>query len=266
MDDLDLWGYQNKRVVVTGAASGMGLACVDLLNRLGADVIALDLEKPVPPVAQFVEVDMRDPRSIDSASAAIDPPVHALFNVVGIPPIRPGVEVFTINFIGPRHLTERIVPKMTEGGAIANVATILVGLEEAMPAVRQVLAIEGFDGLLTWAEANTDKVADGYMFSKQCFCGYTLQQAPQLVKNGIRINIIGPSTTDTPFLDKLHAVMPGIADRATTVSGRRSTPEEQASVLVFLNSAMPTYMTGAVIANDGGQLTPPDFQPTTGNG
>ena len=93
MDDLDLWGYQNKRVVVTGAASGMGLACVDLLNRLGADVIALDLEKPVPPVAQFVEVDMRDPRSIDSASAAIDPPAHALFNVVGIPPIRPGVEV-----------------------------------------------------------------------------------------------------------------------------------------------------------------------------
>lgn len=252
MDESDLWGYEGKRVVVTGAASGMGLACVDLLIGFGADVIALDLVKPDRAVSQFVEVDVRDPESIDAAAGAIDAPVHALFNVVGVPPVRPPVEVFTINFVGPRQFTERIVPKMTDGGAIANVATILIGRDESRDAVTEALAVDGFDALVAWAEANPEKLAEGYMFSKQCFCGYTVQQAPQLIKRGIRINIIGPSTTDTPFLDALHEVMPGISDPPTAVIGRRSTAEEQARVLVFLNSAMPTYMTGAVIANDGG--------------
>jgi NAD(P)-dependent dehydrogenase (short-subunit alcohol dehydrogenase family) len=264
----DTWGYDGKHVVVTGAASGMGLACAKILGDLGAAVIALDLVRPEASVSAFIETNVADPASIEAAAGAIDAPVHALFNVVGIPPVRSGVEVMTVNFIGPRHLTELLLPKMAAGSAIASVATILVGLDQAMANVRDVLAIRGFDDTVAWAEAHPDAVAEGYMFSKQCVCGYTLYQAPQLISRGIRINTIGPSTTDTPFIDKLAEVMdPAAADQATTVIGRRSTAEEQAYPLVFLNSAMASYMTGAVIPNDGGytaalgtaQLAEPTF-------
>ncbi|MET0628869.1 MAG: SDR family oxidoreductase [Acidimicrobiia bacterium] len=248
----DLLSYRGKRAVVTGAASGMGLSCVERLTELGAEVVALDLVAPARPVAQFIELDVRDPASIEAATSAIDGPIHALFNVVGVPPAREAIEVFTINFIGPRYLTELLVPKMTEGSAIANVATVLVGRDETRSAAREALAVDGFGPLAAWAAANPDKLVEGYMFSKACFTEYTVQQAPRLIEQGIRINIIGPSTTDTPFLDALHAVMPGISDPPTAVIGRRSTAAEQADVLVFLNSGVPTYMTGAVIANDGG--------------
>lgn len=265
----DLWGYAGRHVVVTGAASGMGLACVRLLGRLGASVTALDLVEPAAPVDRFVEVDMGRRQSIDHAVAALDEPVHALFNVVGVPPTRDPVEVFTINFVGPRHLTEQVVGSMPHGGAIVSVATILVGLDESKAAVDEVLDAAGFDGAVAWADAHREQVADGYMFSKQCFCGYTVRRAPQLIGQGIRINIVGPSTTDTPFVDVLHAATPGIGDMTISAIGRRSTPEEQAFVLVFLNSAMPTYMTGAVVANDGGfvaalntgQWAPPGVEP-----
>jgi NAD(P)-dependent dehydrogenase (short-subunit alcohol dehydrogenase family) len=266
--DKDSWGYQGKRVVVTGAASGMGLACTKILDGLGASVIALDLVRPETAVSTFVETDMADPASIEAAAGAIDAPVNAVFNVVGIPPVRPGVQVMTVNFIGPRHLTELLLPKMPAGSAIACVATILVGLDQAMASVRDVLAISGFDDTVAWAEAHPDVVAEGYLFSKQCVCGYTLHRAPELISRGIRINTIGPSTTDTPFIGKLAEVMsPEAADQATTVIGRRSTAEEQAYPLVFLNSAMASYMTGAVIPNDGGytaalatgQLAEPTF-------
>jgi NAD(P)-dependent dehydrogenase (short-subunit alcohol dehydrogenase family) len=252
MTNAPRWGYEGARVVVTGAASGMGLACVRMLAELGADITALDLIEPDAPVARFIEVDLSRRAAIDAAVAAIDGPVHALFNVAGVPPTRDPVEVFTINFVGPRHLTESLVLKMNQGRAIANVATILVGLDETRHVVAEVLAIDGFEDLVKWAEAHRDVVADGYMFLKQCFCGYTVHRAPQLIPKNIRINIIGPSTTDTPFVDVLHAALPGIGDQSIGAIGGRSTPEEQAAVLIFLNSAMPSYMTGAVIPNDGG--------------
>lgn len=246
------WGYEGTRAVVTGAASGMGLACVRMLHELGAEITALDLVEPEAPVAQFLEVDLAQRTSIDRAVARIDGPVRSLFNVAGVPPTRDPVEVFTINFVGPRHLTERIVPLMKDGGAIASVATILVGLDETRDVVAEVVGVDGFEPLVAWADAHREIVADGYMFSKQCFCGYTVARAPQLIRQNVRMNIIGPSTTDTPFVDVLHAAQPGIGDQTIGGIGRRSRPEEQAAVLVFLNSTLPTYMTGAVIPNDGG--------------
>jgi NAD(P)-dependent dehydrogenase (short-subunit alcohol dehydrogenase family) len=248
-----MWGYEGRQVVVTGAASGMGLACTEILHGLGAEVVALDLVKPDAPVARFIATDMRDPRTIDAAVAAIDGPVHALFNVVGIPPIRSGTEVMTINFLGPRHLTEGIIPKMTDGGAIACVATILVGLDQGMPRVRELLAIDDFDAAVAWCDAHPEVVVEGYMFSKHCISGYTLVRSTDLVHQGIRINCIGPTTTDTPFLRGLAEVMPvEAADQFVTIMGRRSLAEEQAYPLVFLNSAMASYVNGAVIPTDGG--------------
>jgi NAD(P)-dependent dehydrogenase (short-subunit alcohol dehydrogenase family) len=58
----DVLGYEGKRVIVTGAASGMGAATAEILVELGAEVHAIDIKKPeVTGLASFTETDLREP-------------------------------------------------------------------------------------------------------------------------------------------------------------------------------------------------------------
>ena len=78
------FSYQGKRVVITGAYSGVGAAAVELLSSLGAsDIVALDIKRPGGSITRFIETNMADAAAIDAAVAAIDGPVHALFNNAG---------------------------------------------------------------------------------------------------------------------------------------------------------------------------------------
>ena len=59
-------GYEGKRVIVTGAASGMGAATARILVELGAEVHAIDIKKPdIAGLASFTECDLREPAQID---------------------------------------------------------------------------------------------------------------------------------------------------------------------------------------------------------
>ena len=72
---------------------------------------------------------------------------------------------------------------------------------------------------------------------------------------GIRINCTAPGVTDTPILDQLRtAYGQEFLDSFQTPLGRVAGPAEQASVLVFLNSAAASYITGQVIWVDGGAV------------
>ena len=68
----DVLGYEGKRVIVSGAASGMGAATTELLVELGAEVHAIDIKKPdLTGLASFTETDLREPEQIDAAVAKI---------------------------------------------------------------------------------------------------------------------------------------------------------------------------------------------------
>jgi NAD(P)-dependent dehydrogenase (short-subunit alcohol dehydrogenase family) len=72
---------------------------------------------------------------------------------------------------------------------------------------------------------------------------------------GIRINCTGPGVTETPILDQLRgAYGQGFLDDIPKPLGRVSEPEEQAAVLVFLNSQAASYISGQVLWVDGGNL------------
>ncbi len=72
---------------------------------------------------------------------------------------------------------------------------------------------------------------------------------------GIRINCTAPGVTDTPILDQLRSAYgQEFLDSFKTPLGRVAGPDEQASVLVFLNSAAARYITGQVIWVDGGSV------------
>ena len=64
----NLFSYEGKRVVVTGGATGIGAALVDLVKELGAaHVTVLDIKEPAVDVDQFVQVDLSDKASLDAA-------------------------------------------------------------------------------------------------------------------------------------------------------------------------------------------------------
>jgi NAD(P)-dependent dehydrogenase (short-subunit alcohol dehydrogenase family) len=265
----DLFGYQGKRVVITGAASGMGQATAQLLVELGAEVYALDINKVTAPVKQDIQVNLMQKDSIDAAVGQIPDNLYALFNCAGVRPSDfSSLEVALIQFVGHRHLTESLLPKMNNGGAIAFISTIgAIAWRQNLDTIKPLLATGSFFEARAWLEANKEK-NDGYVFSKQCICAYVKTRAAELAKRNIRINCTLPGNTDTPFMGKFRE--DGVFDESGHVAlsekeekmmraqlemiqplcGRHATAEEQAEPLVFLNSNMARFISGMAVYVD----------------
>jgi NAD(P)-dependent dehydrogenase (short-subunit alcohol dehydrogenase family) len=251
---LDLLGYQNKRVVITGCFSGMGEAAAKMLVALGAEVHGLDYKESKLKLASFTNVDLRDGSSIQGAVEKIGGKVDALFNCAGLPQTFPPMDVMKVNYLGARYLTELIVPLMSAGGAIASIAsTASMGWSRRLPVLMELLRVENFDEAVKWCESHADTVREGYSFSKEAIVVWTMMAATKLIKRGIRLNCTIPGPTQTPMMAEFErASQASTIKAATQPIDRRSTPDEQAGPLVFLNSAAASYINGHVLAVDGG--------------
>jgi NAD(P)-dependent dehydrogenase (short-subunit alcohol dehydrogenase family) len=255
----ELWRYDGRRVVVTGCASGIGEHVARQLTELGAEVVGLDVRRPALQLKEFHEVDLGDAASIDGAVAAIDGPVNALFNVAGVSSgIGDPLRVVTINFLGTRRLTEALVQKMPPGSAIANVSSLAAAAyRENATVTAGLVDTETMADGIEWCERNPAPVADGggYRLSKEAIILYGMANVATLGAEGIRINCTAPGVTDTPILDQLRSAYgQEFLDSFQTPLGRVAGPDEQASVLVFLNSDAARYISGQVIWVDGGSV------------
>jgi len=79
-----LFGYENKNVVITGAASGMAKAATELLLELGANVYALDLNEVTLPVKQSFKVNMGNKQEIDAVIEQLPDTIDAVFSCHGV--------------------------------------------------------------------------------------------------------------------------------------------------------------------------------------
>src|SRR5258706_5177642 len=143
----DLISYEGKRaIVVGGGGQGMGGSVVKLLGELGAEIHVADIQEPSFPVASFVKTDLRSTASIDETVAKIGGPVHALFNAAGMPQNRgTGIDLMTVNFLGLRYFTERVIPLMPDRSAIGSVASIAGnGWQPRLALLNQVVATPSF--------------------------------------------------------------------------------------------------------------------------
>ena len=255
----DLWRYDGTRVVVTGCASGIGEHVARQLTELGAEVVGLDMRRPALQLKEFHEVDLSDTASIDQAAAMIGGQVDALFNIAGVSSgIGDPLRVVTINFLGTRQFTEALVPAMPAGSAIANVSSLAASAyrENAVVTAGLLETATMAEGI-EWCRSNPEPVADGggYRLSKEAIILYGMANVGALGAKGIRINCTAPGVTDTPILDQLRSAYgQEFLDSFHTPLGRVAGPDEQATVLVFLNSDAARYITGQVIWVDGGSV------------
>lgn len=253
-------GLEGRRCVVTGAASGIGDAVARLLIDSGAEVVSLDLQKPSAPVAEHVQCDLSDPAEVRSAAAQIGG-LDVLCNVAGVPGTKPAELVIKVNFLGPRLLTETLLPAIRSGGAVVNVAsTAGFRFQERLPQLLEWLSTDSFESGLEWYQRNPlheSAPADvgSYGISKEAMTVYTMAAAGRRLGKGVRINAVSPGPVETPILGDFEATMgKPILDWIKDNVGRHARPSDLAPIVGFLASPAAGWVNGFNVIADGGML------------
>lgn len=246
-------GLADRVALVTGAASGIGLAVARRLAAAGARVVMADvaeqqLDKVVHTLRQeggqvmASTADVCKPASMDElVSRAVETfgGLHLAVNNAGIsgkqaPLAEQSVDdwlrVMDHNIHGVFYAMRSQIPAMLAcgGGAIVNVASVLGQVGSAL--------------------------SPAYTAAKHAVVGLTRSAALAYADKGLRVNAVGPGYISTPLLQALSD-----ADRArvaaTTPLRRLGEPEEIAELVAFLLSARSSFTTGAFYLADGGFTT-----------
>jgi len=239
-------------IIVTGGASGIGRACVDLLLEEGASVVIADVNGPlVTSLAKEIDLPARivgvavDIQSRDQCVAMVHEAserfgtVTGLVNAAGVNQPACAIvdltdeewqRVLGINLTGTLHTIQAAATIMTSGGSIVTLAS--------------------------GAARVTRKGVAAYSVSKAGVLTLTQIAAQELGQSGIRVNAILPGFIDTEMnRAKLTEERRAAINRSAPL-GRVGTPEEVAAVASFLLSADSSYITGEFIAVDGGVAAP----------
>jgi len=227
--------FEGKRVLVTGAGSGIGAAVARRFTADGAEVIVADLSPEAVADelgAEAVVLDVRDEEQVAPAMVDLD----VLVNVAGIGSTTNAPEttldvwenVFAVNARGTFLCCKHAIPGMVArgGGSIVNIASVA-----------------GLIGLRNRA---------AYCASKGAVIALTRALAVDHVAEGIRINAVAPGTVDSPWVRRLVEDVGESLDalRARQPLGRLGTPEEIADAVAYLAAA--EFVTGSVLVIDGG--------------
>jgi NAD(P)-dependent dehydrogenase (short-subunit alcohol dehydrogenase family) len=239
----------HKVVLVTGAARGIGLAVAKRFLADGWRVALFDilgnvLEKSVAGLAESdatlaLTCDVSDPDALATALAKIERRfgrLDALVNNAGVAVFTPLMEtsdadwdrVLAVNLTGPFLCTKAAVPLMRQhgGGAIVNITSI--------------------SGL----RASTLRSA--YGTSKAGLAHLTKQLAVELAELGIRVNGVAPGPVDTAMAKAVHSAEIRADYHDAIPLNRYGREEELAEAVYFLCSDRASYITGQILAVDGG--------------
>ena len=251
-----LLDFTGRTVVITGAASGIGAATAELLAAQGAEIHALDIV-PVANTAGFHSCDLGRPDSIESAAERLPDTIHALMNCAGVPNggrFSPE-QVMRVNWLGLRHLTELLLPRIASDGAVVHIAST-AGREwsQRIEHHKALMDARTFEAGLAWVKAHHEVCGDGYSFSKEAVQYYTLWRSVQLLPTGVRMNSVCPGVTDTSIVaDFRRGLGDAIIDHAAAVAGRMAAPAEMAPAMLFLaDPASSSYLNGVNLNIDHG--------------
>ncbi len=223
--------FSGKHVVVTGAASGLGLAIAKAAEAEGARIIAID--RVAAPFADSRICDIADEEQVKTALSGL-PRIDAVANSAGIAR-RARVDeadmadfdaVMAVNVRGTFLISKYALPHMrAHGGAIVHLSS----------------------GVATTGTRNRA----AYTASKGAVLSLTLNMALDYAADKVRVNCICPGFVNTPLLASLP---PEKKARLAALHplGRMGEPEEVAHMALFLMSDQAQWITGQAIAVDGG--------------
>ena len=233
---------EDRTVVVTGAASGIGAATVVALAATGARLVAADLAWAEPaaapdPDVERVLLDVTDAAQWAAlaervAAVAAGRRLAGLVNAAGITrrarlhdvTADDFQQAFAVNAVGPALGIQALAPLLADGGSIVNVGS-----------AAGVMAHYGI----------------AYGASKWALRGITKTAAMELGPRGIRVNLVSPGFIETPMTASAPDAFRAVNLEATPL-GRTGRVEEVAAVIVTLLSSDASFVTGAEIAVDGG--------------
>lgn len=250
--------FDEKAVIVTGGALGIGQATCELLATRGAAVAVFDWDEKAGNQtcenieqkggrAIFQKVDVSDFAAVETAVQN----AHKAFGKINSLVVSAGIqrygtavttsdeqweEVLNVNLKGAWNAARASIPFLQEsgGGTIVNVSSV-----QAHASQQNVLA---------------------YTVSKHGLLGLTRSMAMDFAKDNIRVNCVCPGTVDTPMLKWAASLDPNpqsVYDACNAMHpiGRIAQPREIAEVAAFLAHESSSFVTGAIWNVDGGLLT-----------
>jgi NAD(P)-dependent dehydrogenase (short-subunit alcohol dehydrogenase family) len=246
---------ERRTAIVTGGASGIGLAISERLARDGAAVAVFDLngegaEEAAGKIeaaggkAVGLQVDVTDRPRIEDAVATVEQQLGRptiLVNNAGLTGFKPFLDItfdewsarIDVNLNGTFHCCQVVVPRMLEEGwgRIVNISS-------------------------SSTHSGTPRMTH-YVAAKSAVVGFTKSLALELAGQGITVNTIPPGFIDTPMLRTAADEGSVSMERsiATTPVGRAGRPEDIAYACAFLVSEEASYITGQIIGVNGGRNT-----------
>jgi NAD(P)-dependent dehydrogenase (short-subunit alcohol dehydrogenase family) len=245
----------NKTIVVTGVSSGIGAETARILRAHGAAVIGMDRNAPSLTLDGFVQADLGHPDTINLAVQQLPEHIDGLCNIAGVPGTADPQLVARVNYLGLRHLSEAVLPRIGEGGAIVNVTSVL-GAEwpQRLELHRALGQVAGFAEGQAWLQANPVSDQTCYQYFKEALIVWTqIQAQPWFMRTSVRMNSVAPGPVFTPILNEFVTMLG--AERAQADAHRMKRPayaDEIAPVVAFLCADESRWINGVNIPVDGG--------------
>ena len=247
-------------VVVTGGASGLGLATAVRLEEAGARVCIADLNPPtepdakrLSPAATYVQADVTDEtamRAVFDAAEAANGPLRGLVHCAGRGGDRtrivnrdgePGAldtfaEVIRVNLIGTYNVLRLAAARMARTEPV----------DGERGAIVLTASVAAFDGQIGQTS---------YTAAKAAVHGITLVAARDLASRLIRVNTIAPGVFDTPMLGRLREDIRAGLESAVPHPSRLGAPDDYAQLAISI--LQNAYLNGETIRLDGAIRMPP---------